>query len=128
MKAATCYSAKSFFKKSFPTTATRFFQLRTYPTTGEVSHQYLLTITNQCSSLSKLNYFSLYKKRFAATTKTQVSPYDPTKLAFHSILRPEDDLISNCGQNFEKTVSFDDIVQSLQTRSYEWISAVGDEL
>ena len=37
---------------------------------------------------------------------TQVSPYDPTKLAIHSILRPEDDLISNCGQNFKKTVSF----------------------
>ena len=42
--------------------------------------------------------------------KTQVSPYDPTKLAIHSILRPEDDLISNCGRNFKKTVSFDDIV------------------
>ena len=43
--------------------------------------------------------------------KTQVSPYDPTKLATHSILRPEDDLISNCGQIFKKTVPFDDIVQ-----------------
>ena len=42
--------------------------------------------------------------------KTHVSPYDPTKPAIHSILRPEDDLISNCGQNFRKTVSFDDIV------------------
>ena len=42
--------------------------------------------------------------------KIQVSPYDPTKFAFHSILRPGDDLISNCGQNFKKTVSFDDIV------------------
>ena len=42
--------------------------------------------------------------------KTEVSPYDPTKLAIHSILRPDDDLLSNCGQNFEKTVSFDDIV------------------
>ena len=41
---------------------------------------------------------------------TQVSPYDPTKLAIHSILRPEDDILSNCGQNFKKTVSFDDIV------------------
>ena len=39
--------------------------------------------------------------------KTQVSPYGPTKLAIHSILRPEDDLISNCGQNFKKTNSFD---------------------
>ena len=42
--------------------------------------------------------------------KTQVSTYDPTKLAIHSILRPEDDLISNCGQKIRKTVSFDDIV------------------
>ena len=42
--------------------------------------------------------------------KTQISPYDPTKLEIHSILRPEDDLISYCGQNFKKTVSFDDIV------------------
>ena len=39
--------------------------------------------------------------------KTQVSPYDLKKLAIFSILRPEDDLISNCGQNFKKTVSFD---------------------
>ena len=42
--------------------------------------------------------------------KTQVSPHDPTKLAIHSILRPEDGLISNRGQTFKKTVSFDDIV------------------
>ena len=42
--------------------------------------------------------------------KTQVSTYDPTELAIHSILRPEDDLISNCGQKFRKTVSLDDIV------------------
>ena len=54
---------------SFPTTATRFFQLRTYSTTGDVSHQYLLTIRIQCSNLSKLNNFSLYKKQCAATIK-----------------------------------------------------------
>ena len=39
--------------------------------------------------------------------KTQVSPYDLTKLAIYSILRPDDDLLSNCRQNFKKTVSFD---------------------
>ena len=39
-----------------------------------------------------------------------ISPYDPTKLAIHSILRPEDDLISNCGPNVKKTVRFDDVV------------------
>ena len=43
--------------------------------------------------------------------KTQVSPYDPTKLAIHSILRPEDDLISKSGPNVKKTVSFDDVLQ-----------------
>ena len=42
--------------------------------------------------------------------KSGLSPYDLTKLAIHSILRPEDDLISNCGPNVRKTVSFDDVV------------------
>ena len=39
-----------------------------------------------------------------------LSPYDPTKLENHSILRPEDDLISNCGPNVRRTVSLDDVV------------------
>ena len=43
--------------------------------------------------------------------KSVLSPYDPTKLAIHSILRPEDDLISNCGPNLKKTVSFDEVIQ-----------------
>ena len=42
--------------------------------------------------------------------KSGLSPYDPTKLAIHSILRPEDDRISNCGPNVKKTVSFDEVV------------------
>ena len=42
--------------------------------------------------------------------KSVLSPYDPTRLAIHSILRLEDDLISNCGPNVKKTVSFDDVV------------------
>ena len=42
--------------------------------------------------------------------KSGLSPYDPTKLAIHSILRPEDGLISNCGPNVKKSVSFDDVV------------------
>ena len=41
--------------------------------------------------------------------KTQVSHFDPTKIALLSTLRQEDDLISKCGQNFKNTVSFDDI-------------------
>ena len=42
--------------------------------------------------------------------KSVLIPYDPTKLAIHSILRPEDDIISNCGPNLKKNVSFDDVV------------------
>ena len=42
--------------------------------------------------------------------KIQVSPFDPTKLAINPILRLEHDLISNCGQDLKKIVSFDDIV------------------
>ena len=54
--------------------------------------------------------------------KTEVSPYNPTKLAIHSILRPEDDLISNSGHNFERNVSLDDIVHFIDEEnivSYE---------
>ena len=49
--------------------------------------------------------------------ETQVSLYDPTKLAVHSILRPEDDLLSNCGQNCKKTVSFDAIVHFIDEKN-----------
>ena len=42
--------------------------------------------------------------------KSVLSPYDPTNLTIHSILRPEDDLVSNCGPNVKKIVSFDDVV------------------
>ena len=49
--------------------------------------------------------------------ETQVSLYDPTKLAIHSILRPEDDLLSNCGHNCKKTVSFDSIVHLIDQKN-----------
>ena len=49
--------------------------------------------------------------------KTQSSPYDPTKLAIHSMLRPEDDLISKCGQNFKNIVSSDDIVHLINDKN-----------
>ena len=42
--------------------------------------------------------------------KSVISPYDPRKPAINSILRPEDDLISDCSPNLKKTVSFDDVV------------------
>ena len=49
--------------------------------------------------------------------KTQVSPQDPTKFEMHSILCPGEDLMSNNGQNFEKTVSFDVIVHFIDEES-----------
>ena len=49
--------------------------------------------------------------------ETQVSIYDPTKLTILSILRPEDDLLSNCGQNCKKTVSFDGIVHFIDEKN-----------
>ena len=42
--------------------------------------------------------------------KSGLSPFDPTKLAILSILRPEDNFISKCGPNVKKMVSFDDVV------------------
>ena len=42
--------------------------------------------------------------------KSWLAPYDPTKLAILSILRPKDDLISNFGPNVRKMVSSDDVV------------------
>ena len=45
--------------------------------------------------------------------KSVLSPYDPTKLAIYSILRPEDDLMSNCCQNLKKAVPFDNVVHFL---------------
>ena len=49
--------------------------------------------------------------------KSVLSPYDPTKLAIHFILRPEDDLISNCGPNVIKIVSFDDVVHFIDEKN-----------
>ena len=49
--------------------------------------------------------------------ETQVSPYDPKKHTNYSFLRREDDLISNCGQNLKKTVSFDDNVHFIDAET-----------
>ena len=42
--------------------------------------------------------------------KSVLAPFDRTKLAIHSILRPEDDPMSNCSPNVKRSVSFDDVV------------------
>ena len=57
-----------------------------------------------------MEYFFPLQETMYNYNKSVLSPYDPTKLAIHSILRPDDDLISNCGPNVKKTVSFDEVV------------------
>ena len=56
--------------------------------------------------------------------KSGLSPYDPTKLAIHYILRPEDDLISNCGPNVKKTVSFDDVVHFIDEENIDTLNPI----
>ena len=97
-------------QKSSSTAATRFFQPPAYPITGEISQHHLPTIRFQCSTFVEIEKLLPLQEKMCNYNKSAVSPYDPTKLAIHSILRPEDDLISNCGPNVKKTVSFDDVV------------------
>ena len=97
-------------QKSSSTEATRFFQQPTYPTTGEISQQLLPTIRFQCSVFVEIEYFFPLQETMYNYKISVLSPYDPTKLAIHSTLRPEDDLMSNYGPNVRKTVSFDDDV------------------
>ena len=65
---------------------------------------------NSVLNLVQIEQLFPLQEAMCSYNRTQVSPYDPTKLAIQSILRPEDDLIADCGRNFKKTVSFDDIV------------------
>ena len=81
-KSSNMLLCKIILSISFPTTATRFFQQRTYLTTDEVRHQYLLTITIQCANLSKLNNFFLYRRRCAATIKPKSLPMILQSLQF----------------------------------------------
>ena len=57
-------------------------------------------------------------------SKSVLSPYDPTKLAVHSILRMEHDLISNCGPNVKKTVSFDDVLHFIDEENMVMVTYV----
>ena len=83
------------------------------PTTGETSHQYLATIRVQCSTFVEIELLFLLQETVCNYNTTQVSPYDPKKLTMFSILRPEDDFITNCRENFQKFVSFDEILDFL---------------
>ena len=85
-------------------------QLPTYPTAGEISQQYLPTIRFQYSTFVEIELLLLLQEVMYNYNKSVLSPCDSTKLAIHSILRSEDDLISNYGPNLKKTVSFDNVV------------------
>ena len=96
-KSSNSLLCKITLQKSFSTTAIRFFQLPTYQNTGEIFHHYLLTIRIHCSTLSKVYNFSLLHEAMYSYKKTEDSTYDPTKLAIHSNMRQQFDLISNFG-------------------------------
>ena len=56
---------------SSSTAASHFFQLPTYPTTGEISQQLLPTIKFQCSAFVEIEFFSRCKERYTTT----INPY-----------------------------------------------------
>ena len=81
-----------------------------YPTAGEISQQYLHTIRFQCSTFVEIELLFPLKETMYNYNKSVLSPYNPTKPAIHSVSRPENDFVSNCGPNDKKIVSFDDVV------------------
>ena len=81
-----------------------------YPIAGEISQQYLHTIRFQCSTFVEIELLFPLQETMYNYNKSVLSPYNPTKPAIHSVLRPEDDFVSNCGTNVKKSVSFDDVV------------------
>ena len=50
--------------------------------------------------------------------ETQDTPYDPTKSAFHSILRRKDELEANLWPELQKDFFFDDIVQFIDEENF----------
>ena len=62
------------------------------------------------STFVENNAVRFLDKKMHSYKETQDSLYHPTELAIHSFMRPEFDLLSNYGHNFEKTVSCVDIV------------------
>ena len=112
MKAATCYSKNSFFKNLAE-------QQQLASSSYQRTQPLLKFLNNTClqsdfsaQPLAKLNNFPLCRIqcKMYNYNKSMLCPYDPTKLAIHSNLHPEDDLISICGPNVKQTNSFDDVV------------------
>ena len=109
MKAATRYSEKPFFKN-------RYQQQRLGSSNYEGTQPLVKFLINTClwsefSAQFCRNWIAFpFSGSDVHLQKNQFYPYDPTKLAVRSILRPEDDFLSNFGWNFKRTVSFYDIV------------------
>ena len=77
----------------------------------QIFHQYLPMIRVQSSIFVGLeNLFPFLLEAMYNYIKTQDSPNGITKRAIHSILLLDIDLIRICGHNFERTVSFDNMV------------------
>ena len=85
------------------------------PATSALNHWWNCSSIPACDHNSVLNFVEIeylfpLQEAMCSYNETQDSLYDPTKLAVQSILRPEEDLLSSCGQIFKKTVSFNGIV------------------
>ena len=117
-EAAFCYSENSYFKKrpQQQQLASSSYQ-RTQPLVNFLTNTCLHTIRFQCSTFVENEKLFPLQEMMCKYNKSVESPYDPTKLAIHSILRPEDDLISNCGLIIKKTDSFEKVVHFIDEES-----------
>ena len=107
----SCYEAvKNIYKQQLATLKILSFKVVLnnsnlfLPATNVLNHSWSSSSTPPYDQNPVLNFsFSRQLQQnpmMCSYNKTHVSPYDPTKLAIHSILRAEDDFISNWGQNF----------------------------
>ena len=106
IKAATGYSENSFFEK-FPQ------QQQLVSCSYQRTQSLVKFLNNSClrsdfttQPLSKLNNFYSCKKRCTTTINPYPHPMILQSLQCIFILRPEDDLISNCGPNLRKGCFF----------------------
>ena len=105
MKAANCYSEKTFFKKSYQQQqfASSSYE-RTQPQV-KVLMSTCLRSEFKVQPSPKLNSFPLLHETVYSYKKIQDSSHDPTKPEISSILRPKVENVLKFGQNFRKTVS-----------------------
>ena len=114
IKAVACYSEKFFIRS-------RSQQQQQFASCSYQHTQPLVKLlTNTClrldftvQQITKLKNVSPLHKALYNYKKNQETPYDPSKLAIHSILRPEVEPMRKCGDNSNMIVSFDGMVRSI---------------